>query len=1190
MMSCSISSARLLSGSGGRRVWRLALLLVICSAQPVVAGWWEVIEAESNLDIALARERALAIVTSAPATADAVAAAGWWGSNLSHLAEPEAILAAPGADCDCDPALIHLLTRIEAELNRRAPTSVLATAELAGPFGIFDTLDLERQVVPPDHELPALGSRWTKPAEPYCLRLHFGDGWVGPPDSMITKGVYLAAWSLKAERQVTGWLAVEARGSYNLEVNRKLIARHRYCGAEAPGIVWYRIDLMPGDHRLRIEIASLDAPRIRVALLDDNGRALDGLVIGTERVDDLAQATVSESLPPAESALISRLDQGGGTVKELLLAAELARLRADPVAERTWLEKAEEQAPDDPWMKLALASFYLTQPTGGAFSTDLQRCRDTLRGSRSLPSSQLLERVLALRQDRYEDAERMIEELIEVYPDDPRVLDMWISESVQRGWIREAEESLERLRTVIPGSHSLTEKRLDLLADLEHWDERNQLLLALAETGPDTLRRADQLASSCFQDEALEIMERLADEGDSPSFEVGTVRLLLESGRIDEARAALEQARKRWGDLFQFDSLDMVAAATQPDRLDQALAQALERRPWDLDLRSMAWRLGLEPFFAKYQVDGMKVAAEQEKQVVAEETDAALLLDQAVERIFADGSSIYYYHGITRAVTPNGAKQASTLQHLPDSLILNLRIIKPDGSIVVPPELKYGTVEINLNDVEPGDLVEEEYLAAMEPTGASRRGHLSPYTYRFADSERAFGLSEYVLLVPDGIELMIDGNFTGLEREEREEEGLRVISWRAESVPPIPREPYGPPNQELLPWVSYGFGVSWQDVGDAIRDQVLPVLRSSPELRAWSEPLIAKEEPLAAVQSLVDALSEEVEVGRGHLVPGTTAGASFSLKTSNRIAIIASVLAEADWQVDLLLARPRALAGTHLEVPGTETFYQPLLRVMHDQQTIWIDIEEDRRGVDHISPILQGSDALVLPLTRPMVAVSYLELLPEMANPDLEDRQRMVVEVDAAGNATLTLEISLRGARAERMLQQFHSVPEDRLAIIYNQIATRFFPGASQIEGSIERREDGALMSFSMALPHACEVSETVMTCRGLVIGSPLSPALASLPERKFPLILQLPVQRRFKVELTAPPGFTMERPPRLLSTPWGEVAETIEVSDRVASSELYLQVPAQTVTPEQYPEFARFCLAVDELISRPPELRRSAK
>ena len=55
-------------------------------------------------------------------------------------------------------------------------------------------------------------------------------------------------------------------------------------------------------------------------------------------------------------------------------------------------------------------------------------------------------------------------------------------------------------------------------------------------------------------------------------------------------------------------------------------------------------------------------------------------------------------------------------------------------------------------DVEPGDIVEEEYVAWVGPTGASRDGHLPPYIYRFADPDRAFGLSEYVLLVPPEID------------------------------------------------------------------------------------------------------------------------------------------------------------------------------------------------------------------------------------------------------------------------------------------------------------------------------------------------------------------------------------------------------------------------------------------------------
>ena len=37
----------------------------------------------------------------------------------------------------------------------------------------------------------------------------------------------------------------------------------------------------------------------------------------------------------------------------------------------------------------------------------------------------------------------------------------------------------------------------------------------------------------------------------------------------------------------------------------------------------------------------------------------------------------------------------------------------------------------------------------------------------------------------------------------------------------------------------------------------------------------------------------------------------------------------------------------------------------------------------------------------------------------------------------------------------------------------------------------------------------------------------------------------------------------------------------------LRIALPAQTVTPDDYQSFARFCQAVDELTTRPPRLER---
>ena len=83
-----------------------------------------------------------------------------------------------------------------------------------------------------------------------------------------------------------------------------------------------------------------------------------------------------------------------------------------------------------------------------------------------------------------------------------------------------------------------------------------------------------------------------------------------------------------------------------------------------------------------------------------------------------------------------------------------------------------------------------------------------------------------------------------------------MLGWRAESVPPMATEPFAPPAQDLMPWLNYGFGVTWQDVGDIVRDRVLPILRTSAELRSWSDGTLEGVSAEAQVRSLVDAIVE----------------------------------------------------------------------------------------------------------------------------------------------------------------------------------------------------------------------------------------------------------------------------------------------------------------------------------------------
>jgi hypothetical protein len=890
-------------------------------------------------------------------------------------------------------------------------------------------------------------------------------------------------------------------------------------------------------------------------------------------------------LPPASRELEGRLESTEASVVELLLAAQLARARSDPRGEYEWIERARAIDPADPWAALALARHFFTENGGMSGADRSRKMMQLLREASSIPGSQLFERAIAMREGRGEDGERIVDQLITDFPEDSRVLRVWIREAVRRGWVREAEDGLAQLEAELPGSLAVTDLRLEVLASLERWHERETMLRALASAIPVETRWIPEMASSCLIDDAVAATASMRPGVEDPDLDTQLVQLLLESSDNEAAQDELERARARWGDLRVFDELGLLAADGD-EAVSSALAGALERDPSNLQLLALSWRYGREPFFAPFAVDGREFIGKYRD--LGSDVDAVLLLDQAVERIFADGSSLYYYHGMTRANTPVGARRASILQPLPDAYVLKIRILKPDGRTVVPSDLQAGQGGVLLSDVEPGDVVEEEYVAWVGATGASRDGHLPPYIYRFADPDRAFGLSEYILLVPPEVDLQVDGNFEGLERSEKEWQGQRMLYWRAEEVPPMPTEPFAPPAQDLMPWLNYGFGVTWQDVGDAVRDRVLSIMQSTPELREWSRTALTGETAEESFRSLVSALVETVDSGNSELSVDETAGASFNRRRGNRLGILATVLAEAGWNVDLVLTRPWTDRDQRLQVPTLDAFPIALLRAEIDGEEVWFDSREEVRGVNHIHPLFQGSDGLGLPLADPRQPVVRIETLPSFPNPDLVEELRARAVVDPEGLARITFTMPLRGGQAGRLLERVESVPQDQVEMVYRQMALAIFPGADAVEGSIEKSEAGASVHLEVTVPGACEAEGGDLVCRSLVLANPMVPTLARLPERTYPLMLRVPIERRIELVLVPPPGWRAKsRAPRRLDTGWGAVSETLEEIDGSQRAVLRIALPAQTVATEDYPQFARFCQAVDELSTRPPRLER---
>ena len=1176
-------------------VRRLMPVLVILAAAGVGDGatWWDVRQADAQMDLGRARTEALKVIEGDGRSAEAVAVGAWWLGSLDSLPDPAEILEV--VTPPINPELAFILGLIESELVAMAPAGVFADAELSGPWGTFGRLGLERDVVPPDTELPPLGTPWNGPGTHYRVRIASEDGRISVPPSLRLGGVVLAAWTIDAPDTIDAYLVVEAQGDLNLDVDGIRVDEIRFAGIDDPGVSWYRVHLAAGRHRFRAAMAPQALASVRLSLFDDeSGPVILPPTDPREQIQRWAPSTVTRTTPPTPNV---DAPDGDGPA-ELLRAVEIARMRSDTPLQKTLLDRALAAAPDEPMVNLAAATFSLLEPTGEATEVVTRRAADFLHRCRELPIAPLVDRLLATRQNRIEDIQRLQEELIEDNPSDVRVLRLRITQAVHRGWPQEAAEALEALERALGPTESVERLRLRVLEGMEHWTGYRHVLRSLAVQGP--LRRDNiaQLAEGCSTETAIDLIDKLRRRVRDPDLDADHIRLLLRSERHDEAREALDQALDTWGVLPPLSGLDLSLALGSADRDDSqpmaahadmgpSIAQALARHPTDLDLMTLAWRQGaIEPFWAAFHVDAADIV--RSSSVSEEGVDAVLLLDQAVERIFPDGSSLYYYHGLSKALTPAGARQASALEQMPNAVRITLAIIKPDGRKVVPAEITPTSRGISLGEVEAGDIVEEEYVAAVSAISPNMPGHLSPYVYRFADSDRAFGLSEYILLHPPEIDLAVDGLFTGLETTTGSHGGLTSRRWRAKDVPATPDEPFGPPILELLPWVTYGFGTDWGTVGDGLLNRLIPVLRPTRELRLFAEQHLRGETPGDQLRSLVSALLESVEAGSSPLDLNVSAGAALSRGQGNRLGILAALLLSADWEVDLGLSRPAPFAGTHLEVPSADAFMLPILRVRRGSTEIWVDLHEETSGVNHLSPILQGSDALMLPLTDPGADVFLLSDLPTFPNRHLEEHTTLEAVIDTDGAAEVIFTMWLRDAQATRFAENLRSVPPDRINTVFGRLASGLFPGAENVRGEVNHHDERLEIRFLMNLPDACGVQGDTMECRGFNTASPFAPVLASLSERRQPLILQLPILRREEVTIQPPPGWAAHRrPARRLSTSWGHVDETVETIGGRRSSTLVLEIPAVTVMPENYPEFARFCRAIDELISRPPRFER---
>ncbi|MCS6799847.1 MAG: DUF3857 domain-containing protein [Myxococcota bacterium] len=1036
---------------------------------------------------------------------------------------------------------------------------------VAGPFGPRELLGFDGPwpAVGPGpmvevHDLGPTRGRWpVREVQARGCVAHVGGG------PVAGGGLTVAEAFVEVDQPGPYVVRLHTPNSVALRVDGRTIAWRDARTAYGPTVTHHRVSLETGRLEIEVVLASRHPnPLLSVALLPvTNGEG-------------------ALELPEARTAWHAHL------------RARLAASRGDVVEAvetlRTWIET-------HPASPVLLASLGETVRTDPRLSESLRRdeARDALeraaRGDASAWSVRLRLARLALADGRDLEA---IGALREMSRGGRPLVDVELALGdalLGRGWTASAEAAYERAR--LAGADACRPLRALMQLAGSRGDHAAAARLAEALVGCDARSdaRYRRLVEARRWDEARVELARLAAFEPVQS-EAGVLRARLDleraAGATDDVLAPLlERLRERVprDPATVLAQADAWAAAGRTEEAADLLERAMREAPGPMaSLARAAVGLGRRHPMDGWRRDGYEAWRRFEASGRRYEEPAVLVLDYTVVRVFEDGSSLELTHNVWKLQSEEAIDEHAEWEPPEDAEIWTVRTIKSDGRWLEPDAIA-GKSSISLPHVTVGDAIEYEYVVAR-PSPPAFAGGALPWRFYFQGYETPFDHSEYVVVVPASMPVEIDPRGRPPTLEERSEDGLRVLRWVARESRPPRAEPNSVHRRELLPSIAVGVGASWSQLVEGLRDALAdrdPVDPRAVQLVRRIVGEVGPERPADVAARLFAWVVREIrhEPDTFGLAPAMVAA-----RQGHRARVLHYLLRLAGIDAVLAIARLRSFDQTRGLVPDAETYDHLLVVLPEGVEPRFLFPGSRHAPVGYRPPVLRGTDALLLAPGAPTV------VLPEA--PQGSDAH--VIEADlellADGSARGRIVETLHGVKAVRWREMEEEIPEARrLRHVEEHHVGQLFPGARLRQLHVLQRELVELpvvLRYEVHVPSIARVeADRTLVLAGL-LPTMLSTWHARADRRSTPQLVVEPVELTVRVRVALPPGMrAVELPPSVQLRDGGPTAGRfsmqLSAADGRVTLERNVELRPARIEPEHYPQFARFCRAVDEAEAR---------
>jgi tetratricopeptide (TPR) repeat protein len=733
------------------------------------------------------------------------------------------------------------------------------------------------------------------------------------------------------------------------------------------------------------------------------------------------------------------------------------------------------------------------------------------------------------------------------FPDDVNSLRLYLEALDQDGSLTAADEIAARIRRLDPDS----EVDLDRALARHDWGSAVVELQRLGKRRPDRKEIAGRIAV---------VLERAGD----PSAATAELSQALAKNPLDAAA--------------RFRLADRAYAKGDPTALRRALAEALRVGAKVDDLRGAIDLLEGATDLEPYRRDGRKIIREFEAWEKAGnhmEGNAARVLDYAATWVHPDGSSEMLEHEILRVQSQEAIGEEAE-QAPPGGLILRLRVIKGDGSILEP-EAVAGKPTVSMPHLEAGDYIEMEHIVPAPGDGPRGKRFRGPHWF-FREADKGYWRSEFVTITPRDRVLEIETRGNVPDPQVRQFGTFVERRWRVDLSPPALEEPGSPPITEFLPSVRVGWGISLEDAVDRLVDAASDETPLDPRLRARALEIVGAvpaNQPDERARLIYKDIVAHIDDGR------ETDGRRVLMgKSGSRQAAFQYMMRELGIPVEVAIVKNKLATPPLGKMGEVESYDSLVVRLDIGASGVrWLNVRDKFAPYGYLPAELRHQPAIVLAAGTPHEMTSANGAVDAIT---FEGRANLRPD----GSASVDLVESFLGKVAISMRGVLDKVPEAQLHdFVEQRLLGRNLPGARVRDVRVENREE---LGAPIVVHVAAEVPQLGRQEEHGIVLSPLFAVhlaqLASLPERQTPLLLGASSHVEVRFEIVAPES--MHMPPSLANAEARERDRVVVVKDTVHGHALLLDrvvdMPAGRVQPgTEYASFRRFVQEADTLLER---------